>query len=346
MKGAGANICCTSDQFRFVYQPITGDTQIVAFVGTLVAASNWSKAGVMIRAGLTGSSAHAYMNISPLATLLRSRLTGGLSSVDSSAAAVTAPRWVRLVRQGSLFTAYRSQDGSHWTLVGTEIIPMPATAYVGLAVTSARASVAATARFSNVSVSKPTGSNKLPTVLMSSPVTGASFTAPAKIPITAIAGDVDGMVTRVSFYAGTQLLSSDTAYPFSTTWINVPAGRYSLKAVATDNAGAAATSFPITVTVSAATPSPRPTKIAFIPPTNSATTVTSYTAQLRRAADPRTAAPVASKNLGKPATVGGEISSDISSIVDPLPAGSYYAVIVSTGLGGSTPSAPSAPFTK
>jgi hypothetical protein len=37
---------------------------------------------------------------------------------------------------------------------------------------------------------------------------------------------------------------------------------------------------------------------------------------------------------------------DISTLVDPLPAGSYNAVVVSTGPGGSTPSSPSPVFSK
>ena len=346
MKGGGPSICCTWDQFRFVYKSISGDTQIVAFVASLQAADQWSKAGVMIRAALTGGSAHGFMHVAPAGTLLRSRLSTGGPSVDSVVAAVTTPYWVRLVRQGNVFTAYRSKDGSQWTLVGSEIISMPKKVYVGLAVSSRSDVAAATARFTNVTISTPSGGNKPPTVSISSPVNGTSFTASASVPITAIAGDVDGSVTKVSFYAGSLLLGSDSAYPFTVTWSNVPAGQYSLKAIATDNAGGTATSFPIAVSVAASTGSFRPTKVVFVPPTNYATAVTSVTAQLRRATDPATASPVASKALGKPAVVSGEISADISTIVDPLPAGSYYAVIVSTGPGGSTPSAPSSTFAK
>jgi hypothetical protein len=78
-----------------------------------------------------------------------------------------------------------------------------------------------------------------------------------------------------------------------------------------------------------------------VPPTDYATNVTSVTVQLRRGADPVTAAPVATRNLSKPGVVGGEVSVDISTLVNPLAAGSYYAVVVTTGSGGSTPSKPS-----
>ncbi len=347
VTGAGSNICCVSDQFRYVYRPVTGDTQIVAYVPSLQAAAGaLSKAGVMIRGALTGSAAHAFMFTTVSGGyFFRSRLSAGGGSYDTAVSAGGTPTWLRLVREGNLFSAYQSLNGSQWKLIGTDTIAMPATAYVGLAVTSTTVSASATARFSNVTIGQPTSGNNPPTVSISSPTTGASYTAPATISIGATAGDVDGSVARVAFYAGTQLIATDTASPFSASWSSVPAGTYSLKAVATDNEGATATSGAITVTVAAQT-STRPTTLVFVPPVNYATAVSSFTVQLRRAVDLITASPVATRNLGKPAIVSNQISVDISTLVNPLPAGSYYAVVVTTGPGGSTPSLPSAPFSK
>jgi hypothetical protein len=67
------------------------------------------------------------------------------------------------------------------------------------------------------------------------------------------------------------------------------------------------------------------------------------TVELRRASDGAT---VATNNLGKPAVVGGEISVDITTLVNPLPSGSYYAVVIAIGPGGSTPGTPSPVFVK
>ena len=215
-----------------------------------------------------------------------------------SGAAVAARARVRLVRQGNVFSAYQSQDGSQWTLVGTDTIAMPATVYVGLAVTSHNTAALATATFSNVVISAAISSNAPPDVSMSGPAPGASYTAPANISISATAGDVDGSVVRVDFYAGTQLVGSDTASPFTATWSNVPAGTYGLTAVATDNEGETATSVPITMTVAAA-PSPTlPTTLVFVPPLDYVTNVDSCTVQLRLSVDAVTASPVATRNLG------------------------------------------------
>src|SRR3990170_274401 len=56
MRAAGTDIWGTSDQFRFVYQPITGDVDVIARVNSITNADAWSKAGVMIRSSLSPGS--------------------------------------------------------------------------------------------------------------------------------------------------------------------------------------------------------------------------------------------------------------------------------------------------
>ena len=82
------------------------------------------------------------------------------------------------------------------------------------------------------------------------------------------------------------------------------------------------------------------------PPTDYATNVTSLKAEIRRSTDGASATPVATMNLGKPAATGGDLTVDISSIVDPLASGSYYTIVVATGPYGSTSSTASPAFTK
>ena len=64
----------------------------------------------------------------------------------------TAPRWVKLQRNGDLFSAYESADGVTWTLVGTETIPMGTTVFAGLAVTSHTTGASATCTLDSVSI--------------------------------------------------------------------------------------------------------------------------------------------------------------------------------------------------
>jgi lysophospholipase L1-like esterase len=91
--------------------------------------------------------------------------------------------------------------------------------------------------------------NQPPTVSLSLPTNGAGFVAPASIALQAAAGDADGSVTNVEFYANGSRLGAKATAPYTFTWSGVAAGVYSLTARAFDNAGASATSAVVQVTV-------------------------------------------------------------------------------------------------
>ncbi|HET6227164.1 MAG TPA: Ig-like domain-containing protein [Bacteroidia bacterium] len=93
-----------------------------------------------------------------------------------------------------------------------------------------------------------TGNNP-PTVSITSPTNNATFTIPVNITITANAADLGGSVSRVSFYRGSTLISTDNTAPYSAVWSNVPAGTYTLTARATDNLSVTTTSAAVTIIV-------------------------------------------------------------------------------------------------
>lgn len=95
--------------------------------------------------------------------------------------------------------------------------------------------------------------NQSPVVTITSPIAGASFTAPATISLQATASDADGSVAKVEFFNGGASLGVVTATPYSYNWINVAAGSYTITAVATDNAGATTTSAGLSITVGGST---------------------------------------------------------------------------------------------
>jgi hypothetical protein len=104
-------------------------------------------------------------------------------------------------------------------------------------------------------------------VAMISVTNGATFAAPATIPLTATAAHADGLVTNVAFYQGATKLTDAAASPFSYHWSGVAAGNYALEAVATDDHGLRATSSVVNVTVSAKV---APNAPATVTPTNGA----------------------------------------------------------------------------
>src|SRR5829696_5356401 len=92
-----------------------------------------------------------------------------------------------------------------------------------------------------------------PTVTISNPGNGATFTQPVDVVIDATASDSDGTVIRVEFLANGSKVGEDASDPYSFTWTNTPAGLYALTAVAIDNSNARATSAPVNITVNAPT---------------------------------------------------------------------------------------------
>jgi hypothetical protein len=74
----------------------------------------------------------------------------------------------------------------------------------------------------------------------------------------------------------------------------------------------------------------------------------SYVVAIYRSTDdPATASPVATRDIGKPTPASnGDITVDITSLINPLPSGSYKVVVRAVGSGGTTPSVPSPNFTK
>jgi hypothetical protein len=107
--------------------------------------------------------------------------------------------------------------------------------------------------------------NAPPTVSITSPANGSTFTAPANVTVNANALDSNGTVTKVDFYNGTTLLGTDTTSPYAFTWTNVAAGSYSLSAKATDNLGAVGTSNTVTITVAASVSNDAAAGIVSIP---------------------------------------------------------------------------------
>jgi regulation of enolase protein 1 (concanavalin A-like superfamily) len=252
VTAAGRNISNNADQFHYVYQPMTGDmdvsVRVVSFTGVPLAA----RAGVMIRETLTAGSSHALAALSRDGRyMFQRRATTGGTTV-TTAVAGTTPGWVRLKRTGDLVSAYRSVDGITWTAIGSDSFPMADTVYVGIAVTSRDVTAAVTATLTNLVVNQSLPPNQPPTVTLTAPANGGTFTAPATIAVTASASDADGTVARVDFYNGSTLLASDPTAPYAFTWSNVAAGTYALTATSIDNAGASASSATATVTVTAA----------------------------------------------------------------------------------------------
>lgn len=111
-------------------------------------------------------------------------------------------------------------------------------------------------------------------VTLTAPPNGSTYTAPANITLTATARTTRGYtVSKVEFFrSGATLIGADITAPYSFNWNSVPAGTYTITAVATavkkKNPNQTATSAPVNITVNA--PNVPPT-VSMTSPANNAT---------------------------------------------------------------------------
>jgi hypothetical protein len=334
ITGAGADVWGTADALHYAYRTLDGDGTIVARVASIQNVNAWTKAGVMIRNSLAPSAAQGFMLVasSPVKGVpFQRRPVDGAASVSTPGSQSTAPRWVKLVRAGNLLTGYESPDGVTWTVVGSDTFTMGATALVGLGVSSHVNGVTATATFDHVTVTPaaPPPPNTAPAVTLTNPLNGATATAPATITLTASASDSDGTIAKVDFYAGTTLLGTSTSAPFSLTWSSVPAGSYTLTAVATDDDAAATTSNAAAITVTAPPPNGAPT-VALTSPAGGSSFTAPATITLTASASDSDGT-IAKVDFYAGATLlGTDTSAPYTVTWNNVPAGSYSLKAVAT----------------
>jgi len=222
-------------------------------------------------------------------------------------------------------------NGGTWRRLATVANPTAVTVISGA--TGSEGTVADAVRFVASTANQP------PSVALTAPANNATFAAPATMNLVATAADPENRMARVEFYSGSTLLGSDTTSPYSYSSASVPAGTYTLTAVAFDQDGNQTRSAPVTVTVSGATTSTR--TLVFTASADNDTNVTSYRLNVfASTANPATATPVATISLGKPTPdANRQISVNESTFINALAGGNYLATVTAIGPGGQTQSA-------
>jgi hypothetical protein len=148
VSGAG-NIYGGADNFRFVYQNMTDDGEIVAQIESVQSTVSTAIMGVMIRENLLPSSQFTLMGYSSSGYFCwqRRQNSGGSTLYTAPDAGAPPQVWVRLVRNGQIFKAFESVDGSNWKQVANWNQSMASNVYFGLAVASGNSDVIATSSF-------------------------------------------------------------------------------------------------------------------------------------------------------------------------------------------------------
>lgn len=180
------------------------------------------------------------------------------------------------------------------------------------------------------------GTNNAPTAQITAPANGATFSAPANIAISATASDSDGTVAKVDFFQGSTLLGSDTTPPYNFSWTNVPAGTYSLRAVATDNLGITGSSSAVSITVRA---TGQPPVVSVTSPTSGANFTCGASVQVTASASDPDGFVSRVEFLDNGALISSDTTAPYSATWVASPAGSHALTAKATDdAGGSTTS--------
>ena len=151
--GSGTEIggAACSDQFHYVYQPMSGDGAVTARLASQSGATTSSITGVMIReATATGSRFGMMMHRGSGNNTMRAiyrTTTGGLGTSVSSPSKTLPNSWVRVTRTGNSIAMMTSDDGTTWTTVS-----MASEVTAGFVVCSGNNGVSDTDTFDNVTL--------------------------------------------------------------------------------------------------------------------------------------------------------------------------------------------------
>jgi hypothetical protein len=167
MTAGGKDVWGVSDQFRFDYEKRAGDFDVAVRVQSLVPAQLYSRIGIMARESLAPASRQIFFvafsdnqsrhnNRAGYELQFREQGGGRCAAIYPLTAGsgvslfrVAYPNtWLRLRRRGNEFTAFSSSDGARWTAYGSKAIRLPASVYLGMALTAHDAAKTATASFS------------------------------------------------------------------------------------------------------------------------------------------------------------------------------------------------------
>jgi hypothetical protein len=138
------------DAFYFLHQPLTGNgtvtVQLTSLTGQVAIGPGstgqsqmgsglqpWSKAGIIIKENTAQGSAYVAMMVTGSnGVRMQWDYVNDRPGLPGSVSA-SAPRWLRLVRDGDTITGYDSTDGTHWTPVDTVTLPgLTSTVQAGL----------------------------------------------------------------------------------------------------------------------------------------------------------------------------------------------------------------------
>ncbi len=151
LSGAGI-IGGTNDSFLFTQQTMSSDGQIIARITSMQNTGTSARAGIMIRDTTATGAKSAFFGISPDGTYrFQYRTKNGADTTVTGGIGTFPNVWLKLTRAGSTISAYKSADGTNWTLVSSKAVTMGTSSPAGFSVGSGSTTTLGTSTFDNLS---------------------------------------------------------------------------------------------------------------------------------------------------------------------------------------------------
>jgi regulation of enolase protein 1 (concanavalin A-like superfamily) len=340
-----------ADAFRFIYTRTRGDAKLT----TRVAASEGRigrQAGIVLRATLEPGALETALVADDAGIVLVKRTAAAQPSTKTRVSTSVAPVYLQLDRRGSTVTAAYSTDGVTWRTAATATMSFPSEIYAGLAVAAGPNGGVAAAAFDRLSLVS-VAANAAPVVSLTAPATGQIFMQGKAVTMTATASDPDDLVARVDFLVNGVKVATDTAAPYTASWIAGTPGVYAVVASAADFDGAVTNSAPALITVI-----PAVIVGPDVPDSGSDSDNDTETGPWRLEFDVSadhllieryildiynkdTGSLVVTRDLGKPTcSLLGACAVDVDALINALPSGVYEVIVRAKGLTGITAGVP------
>jgi len=139
LRGDGSGIEGTNDGFHFLYQPCQSNVELTVHFQGQQSSNRGAESGVMVSETTDPSSRDAVIGFKPgMGLVFQTRSTVGAAGQTQIIAGYSPPCWLRLLRVGSSFIGYASNNGgTEWTQIGSATIPgFKPQAYIGLVTTA------------------------------------------------------------------------------------------------------------------------------------------------------------------------------------------------------------------
>ncbi|MFH1197798.1 MAG: alpha-galactosidase [bacterium] len=162
IEGNGADIWGALDQFVFLNREVNRNTIISARILCQSNTDPWAKSGLMFRESADPNSKFLMVAITPGngITLQWRETTGGICN-KKDFSSTPFPFYLKLSKNGSVFSSYKSADGEQWELLGDITLngPFAESCLVGMAVCSHSSHMLNLSEYDNVIV-EPLTENK------------------------------------------------------------------------------------------------------------------------------------------------------------------------------------------